>query len=419
MHFSLFGRKFAQGTGIGELMDDLGRALEKPEGIIMLGGGNPASIPEVNALWRARLTELMDSPGSLEAILAQYDAPQGREGFLETFAAFLNRHFGWPVTKDHIAVTNGSQSAFFALFNLFAGDFGEGRKKRILFPLAPEYIGYADQALGPDSFKSHHPRVVAGEGPFFKYHVDFDDLRLGPDTGALCASRPTNPTGNVLTDGEVDRLEALARAHDVPFLLDNAYGSPFPHILFTDIQPRWTEQMVTVMSLSKLGLPGVRTGLVVARPEVIRALASVNAVLNLASPGLGPWLVEDLIRRDALLSVARDVVRPFYARRAQKALARLRETFDGRIAYQIHEPQGALFFWLRFPGLSLDTAELYQRLKARGTLVVPGHYFWFGLDVDHEHARQCLRLNYSGSEEAWEAGLNVIAEEVEKVQKHP
>jgi len=37
----------------------------------------------------------------------------------------------------------------------------------------------------------------------FKYHVDFSQLQPGDDIGALCVSRPTNPTGNVLTEDEI------------------------------------------------------------------------------------------------------------------------------------------------------------------------------------------------------------------------
>ena len=40
--------------------------------------------------------------------------------------------------------------------------------------------------------------------------------------------RPTNPTGNVLDDDEVDHLRQLACDHNIPLIVDNAYGAPFP-----------------------------------------------------------------------------------------------------------------------------------------------------------------------------------------------
>ena len=61
--------------------------------------------------------------------------------------------------------------------------------------------------------------------------MDFDALENLPDLkedkiGAICCSRPTNPTSNVLTDGEMARLDALAQEHGIPLIIDNAYGTP-------------------------------------------------------------------------------------------------------------------------------------------------------------------------------------------------
>ena len=38
------------------------------------------------------------------------------------------------------------------------------------------------------------------------------------------------------------------------------------------VTPAWDENMILTMSLSKIGLPGTRTGIVIARPEIIRAV---------------------------------------------------------------------------------------------------------------------------------------------------
>jgi valine--pyruvate aminotransferase len=145
MEFSLFGKRFSEQAGILELMDDLGKALESPGAKIMLGGGNPASIPYMNQLWRRRMTEILARDGEVESLVAQYDAPGGREGFKAAMAGFLHRNFGWKVGTRNIVITGGSQAGCFLLFNLLAGEFSGGRRKQIVFPLAPEYIGYADQ----------------------------------------------------------------------------------------------------------------------------------------------------------------------------------------------------------------------------------------------------------------------------------
>lgn len=418
MTFSRFGRKFTQDAGILELMDDLGKALETPGDKVMLGGGNPAPIPEMNRRWKARLAELAARDDEVEALVAQYDAPGGRQAFKASMAAFFRRNYGWDVGPDHIAITSGSQAAFFVLFNLFSGSYGANDHRKVLFPLAPEYIGYADQGLEADQFTSHRPRVVEEDGPFFKYYVDFSGLEVDGSVGALCAGRPTNPTGNVLTDAEVSHLAALARGAGVPFLLDNAYGAPFPGILFSDVQPYWDPNTILSLSLSKLGLPSVRTGIVVAPEPVVKALASTNAILNLTNPGLGQALVQPLVDDDSLGSLSREVIRPFYLAKRDHALAAAHRHLDGRVNWKVHRPEGSIFLWFWFPDLKAGSREAYRRLKDRGVLVVPGDGFFFGLPAEDDgwaHRRQCLRVNYARPEAEIDRGFAVLASVMEEL----
>lgn len=417
MNLSLFGQRFASDAGILELMDDLGRALETPGEKRMLGGGNPAAIPEMNQIWRRRLTEILARDGEVEALVAQYDAPGGREGFKGAAAAFLRRNFGWDVGPENIVITGGSQAGCFLLFNLLSGEFAGGKKKRIVFPLAPEYIGYADQGLAEGQFAAHRPRIVEEEAPFFKYYVDFSPLNLDEGTGALCAGRPTNPTGNVLTDPEVRHLAGLARDAGVPLILDNAYGAPFPSILFEPVEPYWDSNTVLSMSLSKLGLPSARTGILVAPAPLARAVGSANAVLNLTNAGLGQALVQPLLEDDTLVGLCQEVIKPFYRKSRDFALAVVGEVFGTRFRYRIHRPQGSIFLWFWFPDLTIGSRELYRRLKDRGVVVVPGDAFFFGLppaDDDWSHRRQCIRVHYARPRHEVEEGLKILAEVVEE-----
>lgn len=52
------------------------------------------------------------------------------------------------------------------------------------------------------------------------------------EIGVVCVSRPTNPTGNVLSDSEVEQLDVLAKKHGVPLLIDNAYGTETPSLFW-------------------------------------------------------------------------------------------------------------------------------------------------------------------------------------------
>jgi len=214
MRFSGFGGKFTRAIGINDLMEDMGRALAEGNRI-MLGGGNPAHAGEVNALWRSRMHEILETDHEFEKMVANYESPRGNADFLKAMAALLAGEFGWPVTEENVAVVNSSQNAFFLLFNMFCGpercDGRSGGIRKILFPQMPEYNGYADQAAYGGCFIGNRSRIRGLSSRSFKYMGDFECLRITPDIGAVCVSRPTNPTGNVLTDEDVKRgIEIMA-----------------------------------------------------------------------------------------------------------------------------------------------------------------------------------------------------------------
>lgn len=416
MKFSSLGQNLSGGSGIEHLMDDLGKALSGVGAApLMLGGGNPAHIPEMEAVWKIRMEEILGDPAVLRRTLAIYDPPRGNASVLKALADLLRREFGWAVGPENIAVTPGGQTAFYFLFNLFGGRRSDGMTGRILFPLMPEYIGYANQALEPGMFLGVQPSISRTTPHRFKYHVDFQNLNPGPDVAAMCVSRPTNPSGNLISDAELQHLSDIAVQRDIPLIIDNAYGWPFPGIVFGEAKPIWNEQTVHVMSLSKFGLPGTRTAFVVAPPKVASAISSMMAVTGLANGNFGQAIAGPLIESGEIVRLSREIIRPFYLRKRDAALEAIAECFPADVPYALHESEGALFLWLWLEGAKKDSRELYEILKNRGVLVVPGDYFFFGLtDQNWQHRRECLRISFAMSDLDVRAGLKIIGEEIAK-----
>lgn len=414
--FSTFGKNLCEGSGIGELMDDLGEALAGGDDMRMLGGGQPAHVPEMDSVWRRRMKEIMAEEGGLEKMLGNYDVPAGNEAFRKALAGLFKKEFGWEVTHENFAVTMGGQTAFFFLFNAFAGRFPDGRRKKILLPLLPEYIGYANQAVGEDFFEAIPAKIEKLGDHSFKYRVDFEALDPGDDIAAICVSRPTNPSGNVLTDEEVEKLRAIAKGRGIPLIIDNAYGAPFPSVIFSEVNPVWDEDMILTLSLSKIGLPGTRTGIVVASKEVCKAVSSMTSIIGLANGNVGTEIMRPLIESGEVLRLSKEVVKPFYQVRSKQAQEWLTQYFGEKFPYFVHRSEGALFLWIWFEGLPISTKELYQRLKKRGVLIVPSEYFFFGLPegTDWPHTRECIRMTYTMPPEVVEEAIEIIADEVEK-----
>ena len=411
MKFSTFGNFLTSGSGILTLMEDIDSALTGSAEMRLLGGGNPARIPEAQRRFRNAMNDLLAEGEEFERLAGNYDGARGNARFIDGLAVLLRSRCGWDVGPQNIAITNGSQSSFYVLFHLFAGEFSQGKKRKILLPLAPEYIGYADVGMGADLFRTYRPTIELRGEREFKYHVDFEHLDVSDEIGAIAVSRPTNPTGNVLTNTEVTHLRELAIQHGIPFILDSAYGGPFPNIVFPEADNLWDENTIACLSLSKLGLPGLRTGIIVADEKVIRAVTAANAIVSLAPGSTGPGLVCAMVEDGSILDLSDQVIRPYYQDKVKQAVAWVTAAMAD-LPCRIHTPEGAIFLWLWFEGLPITSETLYQRLKQRGVLVIAGEHFFPGMNDPWAHRHECIRISYAQDAESVQAGIAIIGEEV-------
>ena len=185
-----------------------------------------------------------------------------------------------------------------------------------------------------------------------------------------------------------------------------------------DATPVFDDHIILTLSLSKLGLPGTRTGIVVARPEITDAIAAMTSVVGLANTNTGQQLVLPLVgfRRNSPFGPRSDpplLPKPCPRSRPMDARSLWRDP-----GWSLHRCEGSFFRWLRLTDLPIPTRELYQRLKARQVLVVPGENFFFGLPHDWPHRTECLRLNCSGNPETVREALGIIADEVRNMRSH-
>ena len=137
----------------------------------------------------------------------------------------------------------------------------------------------------------------------------------------------------------------------------------------------------------------------------------MNAIFRLATGSLGAGIVTPLVVSGEILRLSREVIKPFYRSRVEQAVSWCHDHLEG-LDYFIHKPEGAIFLWLWFPRLPITAEHLYERLKERNVLVIPGHYFFPGLNEPWEHMHECIRISYAQSAEIVEQGIRVIADEV-------
>ena len=414
---TLFAKRFAAASGISTLMQDIASVNSPQSQVYMLGGGNPAHIPEVEAFFQQALAQFTTSTDNYHKGFANYASPLGDEETREILADIFSQETGSRISKHQVIITASSQQSSFLLFNLLAGKTQNDKTKQLLFAQTPEYIGYYDVFLEQNSLTSLASLVEENtDTKRFRYRINHQDLKIQEHTSGICLSRPCNPTGNEATDEELDILQKLASSHSIPLIVDNAYGLPFPGILHQNTTSlSFSEQTILMGSFSKLGLPALRTGFIVAGEHLIEALANMAAIINLAPPSFACRLLLPYLQNGSLQKMCREVIQPHYTQAVRIAC----ELLDRELAgcdYALHEPKGTMFIWLYLPKPKGVDMLLYNKLKEEGVIVLPGRFFFSHQEQNpHPHATQCIRINVGEGTERTLEGLRIVARTIREI----
>jgi len=194
-------------------------------------------------------------------------------------------------------------------------------------------------------------------------------------------------------------------------IIDNAYGQPFPNVIHTNAQLAWDDNTVLCMSLSKLGLPGARTGIVIANEQITQTMSALSGIITLAPNSVGAALMTRMIKNGEITNLTENVIKPFYRARLESTIHLFNDVFAD-LPVLMHKPEGAFFLWLWCQDLPISTKTLYARLKERNVFVIPGEDFFIDIDTKWSHTQECLRINYGQPEEIVRAGFEIIAEEL-------
>ncbi|MEO0541696.1 MAG: valine--pyruvate transaminase [Cyanobacteria bacterium P01_A01_bin.105] len=399
-----FGKQMSHLTGVRAIMQDIIETLRSGDrSFINLSAGNPVILPAVEQLWRDCTLALM-AGSEYGEVVCRYGASQGYEPLIEAVRDDFNRRYGLNLCDRNILITPGSQSLYFLAANAFggytAGGPQAGQLKPIVLPLSPDYTGYGGVSLYPEAVQAFQPEIERLPQPHrFKYRPNFDQLRITPQTGFVLFSRPCNPTGNILTDSEVQKIVDLAAVHQTPVFIDSAYAPPFPALNYIEMTPLLAYQnVVHCLSLSKAGLPGERVGIAIGDASVIQVLQAFLTNLCIHSSRYGQAIAARAIRSGALADLSATVIRPHY----QGKMAALEAAFDAAmpdVPWYLHKTEGSIFAWLWLQDLPLSDQDFYQRLKQKGVIIVPGNPFFPGLpEGSWDHMGQCFRISLTAPE---------------------
>jgi DNA-binding transcriptional MocR family regulator len=182
-----------------------------------------------------------------------------------------------------------------------------------------------------------------------------------------------NPTGLCMTLERRLAVLELAATHGVMIIEDDIYGrlaydAPSPPPLYT-LDTRG--QVIFVSSYSKVLMPGLRLGYVVAPPRWAERLLSLRRATDLCSPTLLQRALALFLRNGGLKRHLRRVL-PIYRERRNTLVGALQRTLPPSV--QWNAPQGGFCAWLTMPSYH-PFSDLEQALLRQGWAVTPGEVF--------------------------------------------
>ncbi len=243
-----------------------------------------------------------------------------------------------------------------------------------------------DEVLVPDPYYATYEGLVAASGATFVpvptspengFHVTAEAIEqaITPRSRVLLLNTPSNPTGAVLSEQEIDAIGDVCERHDLWIICDEVYAdmtydapfcSPFD-------RKQLRHRTLAVSSISKShALPGFRAGWVACPAEVTPRLVLVAEAMLFGSQ---PFIEDALV---VALTEQHDEVqrmRVAYRERAQVLV----EAINGSTAVSARMPEGGMFVMVDVRATKLSGEEFaWKLLDDHNIGVMPGESFGKG-----------------------------------------
>lgn len=323
-----------------------------------------------------------------------------RAGYLplrQTIAQLLTNQ-GISTHTDHVLITSGSQQAISLVARLLL------RPGDTVLVESPTYMSAIDLFRSMDVRLCNVPLDDQG------MQVDRVEELLSICQPKLIYTIPNfqNPTGVCMSNTRRRQLIALVDRYQVPIVEDEYVGDlryeGHAQPALKTLDPGG--HVIYVSTFSKMLMPGLRVGYLVAAGPVYDRLLASKHTTDLATSNLVQRALEAYItvgRYQAHLRKACQV----YRQRRDVMLAALKEFAPAGTRWL--SPQGGLFIWLQLPA-DLEADQLYPVAAAEGVTFMPGSVFYPG-----ERCQACMRLNFAvHSPDVIEEGIRRLGRAIER-----
>jgi len=370
MSFSQIGRSVAESATL-KLNETAAILRSKGEPVIHLGGGEPKSMPPIDAIVTA---SLLLSTGEV-----RYTPADGIPALKKAVIRYTEEFYQRRVEPENVICSGGAKQAIMVALQAILNP-----QEEVVYP-APYWVSYPEMAklCGAVGVPVH-----AEDGSFYPRLQDIEQ-KVGPYTKAVIINSPNNPTGAMYPESFIAEIVQFCEQKDLYLIMDDIYH----RLIFDGRKPincyRYAKdlsensKLVVVNGVSKqYAMTGFRLGWAVANKKLIRVMTNIQSHQT-----SGPSAVVQHAAVGALMGVQSGVesLRQTLENNRNVLLARL-EAFNG---VKVKAPDGTFYCFADFSAYDKNSQRLAQRLldKVR-VLVMPG--IEFGLDGH-------LRISFCGT----------------------
>src|SRR5512146_2141287 len=331
-----------------------------------------------------------------------YGEPAGHMPLRVIIAHILGSQ-GLQIRPENVLITAGSQQALSLVAQLLLkpGD--------VILVESPTYSG----AL--DLFRALGFRIVSIPVDRQGMQVELLEKLLQQHHPKLIYTIPNfhNPTGTCLSGARRHQLIVLADRYNVPILEDDFVGDlryegrTQPALKALDPGGR----VIYVSTFSKMLMPGLRVGFLVADGPVFEGLVRFKRASDLATSSLVQRALE------AYVTVGRYQA---HLRRSSHEFRRRRDAMSAAIKQYLPEggrldiPQGGLFLWIKLPD-EMSADELLPLACEKGVNFAPGNNFF----PDANCEKGWLRLNFAAqAPDEIQEGIQRLAKAMKSSGRH-
>ncbi len=362
---------------------ELLKITNKP-GIISFAGGLPDPEHFPYDFVAESVKEIMAKKGR---VALQYGPTDGLPELKEEFVKFLKKHEGITAKPENLIVTTASQQALDMVGRLFidASDPVLVEKPSYMGGLqvfrsyGAEFIGVKLEDDGVSTVELEEKLVwLRSQDEHYKF------VYLVPDF--------QNPSGVTLSAEKRRKVIKLSEKYDVAIIEDSPYRQirfegKAPEMLYRlDKETRKTDNIISLFTFSKTFAPGLRLGVILAHPQIIKKMEILKQSLDLCSSSLNQLIAADFLRT-GYFEKHIEVVKKAYKEKKDTMVAALEKYMPEGVTWT--KPEGGLFLWVRLPE-DMSADEMFADALKENVAYVIGSAFH-----SDGSGKNTMRLNFS------------------------